>query len=68
MPDFNPFSDEGQEWLENHTVEDQYDSLENLGGSLTRCHSSKTNNLKVVKEKKKIENTNQEPKTERKEN
>ena len=68
MPDFNPFSDEGKEWLETHMVEDQYDSIENIGGSLTRTHSSKRNNLKVTKEKKKIENTNQEPKTERKEN
>jgi|UniRef100_A0A6C0BZ69 hypothetical protein len=66
MPDFNPFSDEGKEWLETHMVEYQYDSIENIGGGLTRTHSSKINNLKVVKEKKEIENTNQEPKTERK--
>jgi len=47
-------------------VEYQYNSIENIGGGLTRTHSSKINNLKVVKEKKEIENTNQEPKTERK--
>ena len=40
MTDFNPFSDEGQLWLEENKVEDQYDSLENLGMSRTRTHSS----------------------------
>ena len=59
-----------QEWLETHMVEDQYDSLENIGGSLTRTHSSKRHNIKSVEKNNKKENvnTNQDPKTERKEN
>jgi hypothetical protein len=40
MPDFDPFSDEGKEWLENHTVEDQYNSLENMGNSILKKHTS----------------------------
>lgn len=47
MPDFNPFSDEGQMWLETHEVEDQYNSLENLGNGFTRIHSLK--NFKIKK-------------------
>jgi dissimilatory sulfite reductase (desulfoviridin) alpha/beta subunit len=47
MPDFNPFSDEGQLWVETHEVEDQYNSLENLGNGFTRIHSSE--NVKIQK-------------------
>tara|TARA_B100001175_G_C19191700_1_gene487058 strand:+ start:160 stop:387 length:228 start_codon:yes stop_codon:yes gene_type:complete len=47
MPDFNPFSDEGQMWLETHEVEDQYNSLENVGSGFTRIHSSE--NVKIQK-------------------
>ena len=45
MTDFNPFSDEGQMWLETHVIEDQYDSLENIGDGLTRTHSN--GNVKI---------------------
>ena len=41
MTDFDPFSDEGKEWLENHAVEDQQDSLENMGNSILKKHSSR---------------------------
>ncbi len=47
MPDFNPFSDSGQMWLETHEVEDQYNSLENVGSGFTRIHSSE--NVKIQK-------------------
>ena len=58
MPDFNPFSDEGQMWLETHEVEDQYNSLENLGSGFTRIHSSKNfkikqNPIEISKQKEK---------------
>lgn len=58
MPDFNPFSDEGQTWLETHEVEDQYNSLENLGNGFTSIHSSenfkiKKNPIEISKQKEK---------------
>lgn len=39
MASFDPFSAEGKKWLEEHEVEDQFNSLENLGLSRTRFHS-----------------------------
>ena len=39
MTTFNPFSVEGKKWLEEHQVEDQFNSLENIGLSRTRSHS-----------------------------
>jgi len=60
MPDFNPFSDEGQMWLETHEVEDQYDSIENLGNGFTRIHSSK--NVKIQKNPIKVSNQKEKAK------
>jgi len=34
-------------WVETHEVEDQYNSLENLGNGFTRIHSSE--NVKIQK-------------------
>ena len=39
MASFDPFSVKGKKWLEEHEVEDQFNSLENLGLSRTRFHS-----------------------------
>ena len=39
MTTFNPFSAEGKKWLEEHQVEDQFNSLENIGLSRTKSHS-----------------------------
>tara|TARA_B100001142_G_scaffold131811_1_gene133416 strand:+ start:96 stop:311 length:216 start_codon:yes stop_codon:yes gene_type:complete len=45
MSEFDPFSDEGQLWLETREVEEEHDYIENLGNNLTRIHLSK--NVKI---------------------
>ena len=50
MTDFNPFSDSGKAWLEENKVEDQYETLENVGFCITRVHRSKHNIKKKTKD------------------
>ena len=51
MTDFDPFSDEGKAWLEDNEVENQYNTLENLGNNMIRRHST-YKNIFVAQEKK----------------
>ena len=36
---FDPTSDEGKEWLDYNSEEDEFGALENLGLGITRSHS-----------------------------
>ena len=43
MANFDPFSESGKAWLEENNVEDQYETLENVGFCVTRAHRIKHN-------------------------
>lgn len=49
MANFDPFSESGKAWLEENNVEDQYETLENVGFCVTRVHRSKHNIKKEIK-------------------
>lgn len=45
----DPFSESGKAWLEENNVEDQYETLENVGFCVTRVHNIKHNIKKEIK-------------------